>query len=140
MPRKSAHHPPYFMPVRKYGNGTLEKLFGIYNRTIEVMAVLAMAVLLVHWLLLLWFVLSRIGQLNFLRLHYTAALGVDWIDVWWKIFIFPGFGLVVFFVNGLIAGALSKSHRMFGSVLYGITIFLQLLFLIGGVMAALLNG
>jgi len=128
------------MPVRKYGHGTLEKLFGIYSRKIEVLAVLAMAVLLVHWLLLLWFVLSRIGELDFLRLHYTAALGVDWIDAWWKIFVFPGFGLAVFLVNGLLAGALSRSHKMFGSVLYAITIFLQLIFLVGGVMAMLLNG
>ena len=128
------------MPARSYGRGTLEQLFGIYSRKAEILATTAMSVLLVHWLLVLWFTVARLGSLGFLRLHYTAALGVDWIDSWWKIFMFPGFGLAVFLVNGLLAGALSKSHRQFGPLLMGVTIFLQVIFAMGGVMAILLNG
>jgi len=128
------------MPMRSYGKGTLERFFGIYSRKAELMAAAAISVLLVHWLLVLWFIMARLGSLDFLRLHYTAALGVDWIDSWWKIFAFPGFGLAVFVVNGLSAGVLSKSHRQFGLLLMGVTIFLEVLFAMGGVMAILLNG
>ncbi|MFH1046977.1 MAG: hypothetical protein V1738_01640 [Patescibacteria group bacterium] len=128
------------MPARTFGKGRLEKTFGIYSRNIELLAASAMAVLLLHWLILLWFVLSRIGQLEFLRLHYTVTLGIDWIDSWWKIFVFPAFGLGVFLLNGLIAGVLAPGNKIFSSLIYGITVFLQVIFAIGGLMAILLNG
>jgi sugar phosphate permease len=128
------------MLTRAYGNRPVERLLGIYNRQIELLAGLAMFILFIHWSLILWFVVSRLGTLEFLRLHYTATLGVDWVAVWWKIFIFPGAGLTVFIINGLLAGILAKNNRSLGFLLFSATIMLQIFFLISGVMALLLNG
>ncbi|OIO51337.1 hypothetical protein COY93_04135 [Candidatus Uhrbacteria bacterium CG_4_10_14_0_8_um_filter_58_22] len=125
---------------RGYGEGRLERLFGLYSRKAELAAVLSLVILLAHWSFLLWFSVSRLGTLKFLRLHYTAALGVDWIDSWWKIFVFPGFGLATFLVNAVLSGRLARSHRLFGLVIMWTTVFLEMVFAVGGVMAVLLNG
>src|SRR3989339_697660 len=125
---------------RIYGEGHLERLFGLYGRKAELAAVLSLVILLMHWSFLLWFSISRLGTLDFLRLHYTAALGVDWIDVWWKLFVFPGFGLATFLVNAVLSGRLARSHRLLGLVIMWTTVFLEVVFAVGGVMAVLLNG
>ncbi|MBU0625833.1 hypothetical protein KKF05_05895 [Patescibacteria group bacterium] len=128
------------MLVRTFGSQPLERLLGIYSRRAEFLTAVAMSILLTHWLLIMWFIVSRLGSLEFLRLHYTAALGIDWIDVWWKIFVFPGAGLAVIVINGLLSGALVKSYQYLGLLLMSLTILLQIFFMIGGVMAMLLNG
>jgi len=125
---------------RIYGEGHLERLFGLYGRKAELAAVLSLVILLMHWSFLLWFSISRLGTLDFLRLHYTAALGVDWIDVWWKLFVFPGFGLATFSVNAILSGRLARSHRLLGLIIMWTTVFLEVVFAVGGVMAVLLNG
>ncbi|MEA3249209.1 MAG: hypothetical protein U9Q03_02530 [Patescibacteria group bacterium] len=126
--------------TRSYGDRLTDRVFGIHDRTMEIMAGVAMAVLIVHWMLVMWFIVSRLGSLDFLRLHYTAALGVDWIAVWWMVLIFPGFGLLLFFVNAAFAGLLSKQYRLFSPVIMSITVFLEVVVAIGGIMALLLNG
>jgi hypothetical protein len=128
------------MASRIFGQTKLERLFGVYNRKAELYLLVAAGVLVIHWSLVVWFVVTRLGTLEFLRLHYTAALGIDWIDDWWKIFVFPGVGLVALFVNALFAGQLSKTHRLLGALILGSGILLQIIFAIGGVMALLLNG
>ncbi len=128
------------MRDRTYGERAVERVLGINSRSVEYMAAVAMGVLLVHWLLVVWFVLTRLGSLKFLRIHYTASLGVDWIDAWWKIFIFPAFGLAVFFVNALLAGLLTAKYRSFSPVMMSITVFMEVVAAIGGVTALLLNG
>jgi hypothetical protein len=128
------------MKTRTYGERRFDRLFGIYNRPVEILAAVAVGMLAVHWMLVMWFVMSRLGTLRFLRLHYTATLGVDWIDSWWMIFAFPVFGLVVFVVNGLFSGALSAKFRSSALVLMSVTIFLEAVAAVGGVMAMLLNG
>jgi len=128
------------MTQRAYGERKIERLLGINSRAVEIMASVAMGVLAVHWLLVMWFTLFRLGSLQFLRLHYTASLGVDWIGAWWMIFIFPAFGLVLFFVNASFAGAMSKRYRLFSPVIMSLTVFLEVVTAIGGIAALLLNG
>lgn len=128
------------MTTRVYGERKMERLLGINSRTVEVMAAVAVGVLVVHWMFVMGFVLSRIGSLRFLRLHYTAALGVDWVDAWWMIFMFPLFGLAAFFVNALLSGALSFKYRSSAIVIMSMTVFMEVLAAMGGVMALLLNG
>ncbi|MFH2062670.1 MAG: hypothetical protein ABIJ46_00755 [bacterium] len=125
---------------RDYGERYLERLFGLYSGWAELAAVLSLLVLLSQWAFLLWFVSSRLGTLDFLRLHYTAALGVDWIGPWWNLFVFPVFGLAAFLINGVLSGLLARSHRLFGLVIMWTTVFLEVVFAVGGVMAVLLNG
>ena len=128
------------MTQRIYGERKIERLLGINSRAVEFMAAAAMGVLAVHWSLIIWFILPRLGSLDFLRLHYTAALGVDWIGAWWMIFVFPAFGLALFFVNALFAGMLAVRYRSFPPIMMAMTLFLESVAAVGGVMALLLNG
>lgn len=127
------------MTTRAYGSRKLDRLFGIGGRTAEIMFAAAMAVLILHWLLVFSFVVSRLGSLGFLKLHYTAALGVDWIAGWWNVFLYPGFGLVVLLVNALLSGRLYRSQPVLGLTVLGSTVFLQVVCAVGGGMSLLLN-
>ena len=87
-----------------------------------------------------FFVVPRLGTLEFLRLHYTARLGVDWIGQWWMIFSFPIFGLAVFFVNLYFADVLTRQHRSLGFVAHTSTLFTEAALAFGGIAVILLNG
>lgn len=119
--------------------GSLVRFFGIASRTGWFLIILAGATLMANWLIVIVFLLTRPGELGFLRLHYTAALGVDWVAEWWKLFIYPGSGLAAFFINGFFSGILAKKHRLFGSLLLGATAVIEIFLTVGAVMAVLLN-
>jgi len=117
----------------------LGKFFGISSRSGWFLWSSGAAVLAANWLGIVIFLVSRSVNSGFLRLHYTAALGVDWVDVWWKIFIFPGFGLAVFFINGFFSGILTKKHRMLGLLMLGATDAVEIMLAIGAGLAIMLN-
>lgn len=118
----------------------LEKFFGIRSRTGWLFMVLAAVALAANWLAVVIFLASRpAGLPDFLRLHYTAALGVDWVAEWWKIFIYPGVGLAVFFINGFFSGILAKRHRMLGLLILGTTAVMEVLLTVAGFLAVMLN-
>jgi hypothetical protein len=110
------------------------------DRPMRVAAVLSFVVLVAHWLFILAFVVPRLGSLSFLRLHYTAAHGIDWVASWEAIFTFPGIGLVVFFVDLAIAAALARTNPSLGRIVLGAAVLVQVILAVGGVLAVLLNG
>lgn len=114
-------------------------MFGLHDRASTAAAIIAAAVLLLNWGLIIAFLVPRLGTLHFLRLHYTAALGVDWVAEWWKVFSFPIFGCAALFVNGFFSGILSKKHRMLGLVILFSTVAVEMILAGGGAMAILLN-
>ncbi len=113
--------------------------FGITGRSGWFWWSLAAAALAANWLTVVVFLVGHSVSSGFLRLHYTAALGVDWVDVWWKIFLYPGAGLAAFFINGFFSGILTKKHRMFGSLMLGATAVVEVLLAIGAVLVVMLN-
>lgn len=110
------------------------------SRTSTALLAFSLSVLVTHWVVVFAFVVPRLGTLEFLRLHYTALLGVDWIGVWWMIFSFPVFGLLVFFVNLYFANVLSKQHRSLSVVAHASTALTEIALAFGGIAAVLLNG
>lgn len=100
----------------------------------------ALLVLALHWMLIIRFVAVRAGDLRFLRLHYTAALGVDWVDRWWYVFSFPLFGLASFLVNLWLAVLLAERRPALGVLMLSATAALEILLAAGGIIAILLNG
>lgn len=110
------------------------------DRPMRLTAAAAFAVLMVHWAFIVAFVIPRLGELRFLRLHYSAAQGVDWIGDWRAIFTFPAIGLAAFFCNVVFASALGRRDRALGRMLMGGTVVVEVLLAVGGVIAVLLNG
>jgi hypothetical protein len=102
-------------------------------------AVASLAALLGHWLAVLWFVVPRLGELDFLRLHYTAGLGIDWIGAWWLLFAYPVAGFGALLVNVFLAVALAARRRELGLLVLWTTFVIQIFLAIGGVIAVLLN-
>lgn len=102
-------------------------------------AAASLAVLLGHWLTVLWFVVPRLGTLDFLRLHSTAGLGIDWIDAWWYIFTYPVAGFIALLVNVLLANLLARRHHSLGLLVLSATLVVQVFLAIGGVIAVILN-
>lgn len=106
------------------------------NRVVSVFSLLTLACV---WALTLSFIVPRLGSLTFLRLHYSAAFGVDWIDRWQYLLIFPALGLAVFVVNGYFAGILGRRHRSLGLAMHLATLVVEVLIAAGTLIAVLLN-
>lgn len=99
----------------------------------------ALAILAVHWALIVRFLVARAGSLSFLRLHYSVAFGVDWVDQWWLLFLFPLLGLATFAINLWLSVQLARSRPALGTMLLVATALLEALFAAGGSFAILLN-
>lgn len=110
------------------------------DRAMRLTAAAAFAVLMVHWAFIVAFLVPRLGELRFLRLHYSAAQGIDWIGDWRAIFTFPGLGLAAFICNLGFSSALGRRDPVLGRMLMGATVVVEILLAVGGVIAVLLNG
>lgn len=110
------------------------------DRVMRAATVAAFGVLLAHWVLIVAFLLPRLGTLQFLRLHYTASQGIDWVDDWRSIFIFPAFGLVALVCDFAFAAALARTRRQLGRMIAVGTVLVEVVVAVGGVIAVLLNG
>ena len=118
----------------------LAKFFGVQDWAATALVWASFLVCLANIILVAVFVIPRWGDLGFLRLHYTVALGVDWVDDWRYIFVFPALATVVFVFNGWLAGRLSVLHRRLGIMLLGLTVIIETFIVIGGAIATSLNG
>lgn len=114
-------------------------MLGIRDRAGMGLALAALVVLLGHWITVLWFVMPRLGTLDFLRLHYTAGLGIDWIDAWWYLFAYPAAGFLVLIANVLLASLLGKRHPALGLLVLSATLVVQVFLATGGIIAVFLN-
>lgn len=86
------------------------------------------------------FILPRWGELRFLRLHYTVALGIDWVADWRWLLAFPAVALAVLILNGWLAGRLTGCQRRLGLMMQAVTVLIEAFVLTGVVLAVSLNG
>lgn len=112
---------------------------GVHDRMSAALTIASATVLSAHLGVILLFIIPRRADLGFLRLHYTVALGVDWVAEWWKLFVFPAMGAGIFLLNAVFSGMLSATHRTLGLVMLSATATLELALMGGGLMAVLLN-
>lgn len=114
-------------------------LIGPQEPAAKAMGYAAVAVLALHWAVVVGFLAARAGTLGFLRLHYTAALGVDWVGEWWYLFVFPALGCASLLVNAWFSGVLARRHPPLGLLVLGTTVVIELLLAAGAFLAVLLN-
>ena len=119
---------------------SLSTAFGISGRSGLALVLVAGVLLALNLAFVLAFLFPRFGQLDFLRLHYTAELGVDWVAEWWKIFIFPCLGLMVFFSNALFSGILARRHRMYGNLVWTATVLVEAMLAAASFLVIRING
>ena len=118
----------------------IARFFGVQDRVATALVWASFLVCLANIVLVVVFIIPRWGDLGFLRLHYTVALGVDWVDDWRYIFVFPALAVVIFVLNGWMAGRLSVLHRRLGTMLLGLTMIIEIFIAVGGAIAISLNG
>lgn len=117
----------------------VRQALSIESRASRVSFRLSLAILALHWLLVLRFVAVRADSLDFLRLHYGVAFGIDWYDRWWFVFTFPLLGLFFLAVNVWLAIWLARLRPSFSAYVHGTTVLLQTALAAAGVIALLLN-
>lgn len=118
----------------------IDRFFGIQDRAGAVLTWVGFLVCLGNIANTVLFVFPRWGQLEFLRLHYTAALGIDWHGDWRYIMVFPGLAIVIFMLNGWLSGRLARRQRRLGLMSMALTAIIEIFIAIGGVIAVSLNG
>jgi len=106
----------------------------------KALAAAAFAPLMVQWAFIVAFIWPRLGTLDYLRLHYTAASGVDWIDDWRMVFVFPVFGLAAWVVDLVLASRLAVTSHAMARLVLATLVFIEILLAVGGILAVLLNG
>ena len=99
-----------------------------------------MLVLAFHFAFVIQFIVSHFDDLQFLRLHYATGIGVDWIDRWWYLFVFPFLGLATLAINLWFATILARRKIALGVMIVVATTVLEILFAASGLIAVLLNG
>jgi hypothetical protein len=114
-------------------------LIGPQEPAAKAMGYAAVAILALHWAVVIAFLAARAGSLGFLRLHYTAALGVDWVAEWWYLFIYPVLGCASLLVNVWLSGVLARRHPPLGILVLGATLAVEVLLAAGALFAVLLN-
>jgi hypothetical protein len=118
----------------------IARFFGVQDRAAAALVWASFLVCLANIIMIAAFIIPRWGDLGFLRLHYTVALGVDWVDDWRYVFVFPALAAFIFVLNGWLAGRLSAQHRRLGIMLLGLTVIIEIFIAVGGAIAISLNG
>lgn len=96
--------------------------------------------LIAHWGIIAAFIVPRLGNLGFLRLHYTARQGVDWVDAWYVILLFPVFATLTLLTNSLFAARFAQRNKALARIVLLATMAIEILMTVGGVLVVLLNG
>lgn len=67
-------------------------------------------------------------------LHYNIYSGIDIIDLWYKVFIIPAFGLFLLLVNFTISLTLYRREKFISYLLNVSNIMIQLLLLAASIV------
>jgi hypothetical protein len=107
-------------------------------RVIRVSLLLSVAVLVLHLILVTWFIAPRLGA-PFFALHYTVYFGVDQVGPAWQLLAAPGLGALILLVNAALATHFYVQNRWAGLFLSALSFFLQLLLAVSTFLIVLLN-
>ena len=102
-------------------------------------AILSFLIFLIVLYLPIWRILPLAGEHPYIQLHYNIYLGVDRFGDWKELFVLPGLGLGILFLN-LVLQTFSFRHERLLAMLFGIsTVFLELILLCAMGLIVLLN-
>ncbi len=95
--------------------------------------VLGMAILsnMAIWLILYF----RVEPSDYpIPLHYNIYTGIDAIDYWYKIFIIPGFGILVIFINILIGIFFNNKEKFISYIMYTAALIIQIMLIVSSIV------
>lgn len=87
-----------------------------------------------------WYVAARISPTSEqIFLHYNIIFGIDLVGEWWKMFYLPASGAGILLVNYLLSYFLYGSDRLLARLISFLTVFIEILLLVGIVLIVRLN-
>lgn len=89
--------------------------------------------------LLLFKIGFKFNSSSQLFLHYNIYFGIDWIGNWYKIYIYPFAGLLIFVINFLLAIYFYENDKIASYLLAGSATFCQIIIFISGSCAIWIN-
>ena len=77
------------------------------------------------------------AQSNPIPLHYNIYFGIDLIGKWYKIFLIPLLGLIIFFINFIVSSIIYSREKILSYYLAIITVFIQIILVLSSVFISL---
>ncbi|MEW6407449.1 MAG: hypothetical protein AB1465_02035 [Patescibacteria group bacterium] len=72
-------------------------------------------------------------------LHFNIYFGIDVIDNWYNIFVIPLLGFLFCLINFFLAGLIFESEKLFSYFLNAVSLFVQILLILGAVSSILIQ-
>lgn len=88
------------------------------------------------WLWLLWQIKPQDEPIF---LHYNILFGVDYIDVWWKVFYLPAMGLLILLINAFLGWRLFNRDKFMAQLLNIGALLCQIFLIITAALLVFLN-
>lgn len=95
--------------------------------------------LLVNFLIWFWIIWQIRPQTEPIFLHYNILFGIDYLDVWWKIYYLPIAGLIMFMLNLLLSWFIFTRDKFISLLLNFTSLVCQVFLFIGALLIILLN-
>ena len=74
-----------------------------------------------------------------LLLHYNIYFGIDLIGEWYKVFLIPFSGLAIFLLNLIFSFIIYKKDKILSYFPLIVSLIIQIILFIGGILIILLN-
>lgn len=96
------------------------------NKYIFIISLFGFLLNLLTWIILIWKIKPSTEPIP---LHYNIYLGIDLIGNWKLVYILPGSGLIIYFINLIISYIIYKRIKLISYFLISINLVVQLIFL-----------
>ena len=88
----------------------------------------------------IWINLLRIKKVDeMIPLHYNVYFGIDYIGDWHKIFIIPLIGIIILFVNFLLALLIYYKDKFISYILVFVALFIQIILFLASLSIVWIN-
>ncbi|MFB6226419.1 MAG: hypothetical protein ABEJ02_03630 [Candidatus Paceibacteria bacterium] len=102
----------------------------------KVMFSLGLVINILIWVWLAWHITP---QEEPIFLHYNILFGVDLVGQWWKVYVLPFVGLLIFLVNGFIGWLSFHKDRYIAYFLNATAIICQIFIFVSAYLLVFLN-
>jgi len=112
------------------------------DKTILITLTLAFIINILLWIFLYWQIRKIIDsnpEYTNIPLHYNVFFGIDQYGKWYKIFLIPLAGLVIFLINSVTSFIIYSKKNILSYFLTFITLISQIILALAGTLIILIN-
>lgn len=127
----------FYKLFEKFKNSPAKK-----NKLIIISNICALIINIVLWVFLaieLKKIINLNPQITTIPLHYNVFLGIDMFGKWYKAFLFPLIGSIIFIINFMLAWLLYSKKSLASYFLSLSSLIIQIIFSVCGLLIVLIN-